>query len=283
MSSAKRKCRQYSVSYLQFRFIPAPRSELQSMCLLCNKVFSNEAMKPSRLSEHLTKIYPDKADKSATFYQCLWDNFKKRETIGSMFASSFEKSVDGLLASYNLSLMIAKKGKPHTIGEELILLAVKKVLNTVWKHKACSSVIKSIPLSNDTVQRRIDEIPADAEHKLCHTLRNTEFSLQLDESSLVGNESLLLGYVRFVHNEVLCDKLAIALSLNTDSRGETAFQEVKTYFETNAIPLTNVIVCVTDAAASMMGLYREFNAFLKSENPNVIICYCVIQRQHLLA
>ena len=79
------------------------------MRLLCTKVFSNEAMKPSRFSEHLTKIHPDKADKSATFFQCLWDNFKKRKTIGSRFASSSQQSIDKLLASYNLSLMIAKK------------------------------------------------------------------------------------------------------------------------------------------------------------------------------
>ena len=67
------------------------------------------------------------------------------------------------------------------------------------------------------------------------------------------------------------------------TRGETVFQEVKTYFETNAIPLTNVIACATDGAPSMMGRYHGFNAFLKSENPNMIICHCVIHRQHLVA
>ena len=114
---------QYSVSYLQYGFIPAPHSEWQPICLLYNKIFSNEAMKPSRLSEHLTKIHPDKADKRATFFQCHWDNFKKRRTIGLMFASSSQRSVDGLLGSYHLSLILAKKGKPHTAGEELILPA----------------------------------------------------------------------------------------------------------------------------------------------------------------
>ena len=54
--------------------------------------------------------------------------------------------------------MIAKKGKLHTTGEELILPAVKEVLNTVLHHNACSSAINPIPLSNDTVQRRIDEM-----------------------------------------------------------------------------------------------------------------------------
>ena len=123
---------------------------------------------------------------------------------------------------------------------------------------------------------------ANVEHKLCNTLRNTEFSLQLDESTLPGNELLLRGYVCFVHNGVLCEELAIASSLDTDTRGETVFQEVKAYFETNAIPLTNV-ACATDGTPSMIGRYRGFNAFLKSKNPNVIICHCVIHGQHLVA
>ena len=118
----------------------------QSLILTCSRcvsyaVFSNKAMKPSRPSEHLTKIHSAKADKSATFFQCLWDNFIKRKTVGSMLVSSSQQSVDGLPASYNLSLMIAKKGKPDAIDEELILPAVKEVLNNVLHHKACSSVI----------------------------------------------------------------------------------------------------------------------------------------------
>ena len=112
---------------------------------------------------------------------------------------------------------------------------------------------------------------------------SAEFSLQLNDLTLPGNESLLLGYVRFVHKGVLCEELAITLSLNTETRGETIFQDDKTHFETNAIQLTNVIACATDGAPSMMGRYRGFNAFFKSENPNVIICHCVIYRQHLVA
>ena len=42
---------------------------------------------------------------------------------------------------------------------------------------------------------------------------------------------------------VVHEELAMALSLNADIRGETVFQEVKTYFEKNQIPLTNVIAC----------------------------------------
>ena len=68
-----------------------------------------------------------------------------------MFSNLSQQSDDGLHASYNLSLMIARKGKPHTIGEELILQSVKEVLDTVLHHKVSSTVIKSIPLSKNTV------------------------------------------------------------------------------------------------------------------------------------
>ena len=123
----------------------------------------------------------------------------------------------------------------------------------------------------------------DIEDNLCSIIRNTEFSLQLDESTLPGNESLLLGYVRFVYDGVLHEELAMALSLNADTRGETVFEEVKTYFEKNQIPLTNVIACATDSASSMMGRYHGFMAFLKAASPNVLTIHCVIHQQHLVA
>ncbi|CAH1998299.1 unnamed protein product [Acanthoscelides obtectus] len=67
--------------------------------------------------------------------------------------STKEETYTGLRASYNISLLIAKSGKPHTIGEKLILPAVEEVLKTVL-HKPASDIIKRIPLSNNTVERR---------------------------------------------------------------------------------------------------------------------------------
>jgi len=127
---------------------------------------------------------------------------------------------------------------------------VKEVLH----HKASSTVIKSIPLSNNTVHRRVDEMATNTEDSLYSIMRNTEFSLQLDESTLPGNEYLLLGYVRFVLDGVVHEELAMALSMNADTRGETVFQEVKTYFEKKSDSIDQyVIACATDGAPSMTG------------------------------
>ena len=69
----------------------------------------------------------------------------------NMFTSSSKNSDDGLKASYNISLLIVKAGEPHTIGEELILPAVKEVIKTVL-YKSPEQVIKSISLSDNSVQ-----------------------------------------------------------------------------------------------------------------------------------
>ena len=151
------------------------------MCLVCEKNFSNEAMKPSRLLEHLQKIHPDKSGKILAFFHSLRDHFLKRKTM-NMFTSSSKNSDDGLMASYNISLLIAKAGKPHTIGEELILSAVKEVIKTVL-HKSPEQVIKSIPLSDNSDQRRVDKMTENVEETLSKMLMTTEFSLQLDEST----------------------------------------------------------------------------------------------------
>ena len=83
-----KKCRQYSVEYLKYGFIPAPHNKQLPMCLMCDKVFTNESMKPCKLLEHLTKKHYDKADKSLSYFQFLRDQFQKRKTIDNVFTST---------------------------------------------------------------------------------------------------------------------------------------------------------------------------------------------------
>lgn len=139
-------------------------------------------MKPSKLEDHLRRCHPDKIDKDLKYFQTLKEKYERRPTVQSMFASTSQSNDDGLRASYNISLLIAKSGKPHTIGEHLILPAVEEVLKTVL-HKPAFDVLKRIPLSNNTVQRRIDEMSSDIESFLCNYLQTTNFSIQLDEST----------------------------------------------------------------------------------------------------
>ncbi|CAH1980987.1 unnamed protein product [Acanthoscelides obtectus] len=174
-------------------------------------------MKPSKLQDHLRRCHPDKTEKNLKYFQTLKDKFQKRPTLDRMFASTSQRNDDGLRASYNISLLIAKSGKPHTIGEKLILPAVEEVLKTVL-HKPASDIIKRIPLINNTVERRIDEMSSDIESFLCNYLQTTHFSIPLDESTFPDNAALLLAYVRFIMNQAIYEELLFARTLITDTK-----------------------------------------------------------------
>jgi hypothetical protein len=75
-------------------------------------------------------------------------------------------------------------------------------------HKPAFDIIKKIPLSNNTVQSRIDEMAQSVEELLCEFLKATKFSIQLDESNLPGHKALL-AYVRFVKEEKICQELLL--------------------------------------------------------------------------
>ena len=121
----------------------------------------------------------------------------KTPSLQQLIGTTSKWDDDGLRASYNISLLIAKSGKPHTINEERILPAVSEVISTVL-HKPGFDITKRNPLSNNSVQRRINEMAQCVENSLCDYLKISKFSLQLEESTLPGNEALLLAYVRFV-------------------------------------------------------------------------------------
>ena len=57
-----------------------------------------------------------------------------------------QKRCPYLAFSYNISLMISKSGKPHTIDVELIILVISKVIRTVL-HNTASCIIKKMRLT----------------------------------------------------------------------------------------------------------------------------------------
>ena len=164
--------------------------------------------------------------------------------------------------------------------------AIEEVLKTVL-HKPAYDILKRIPLSNNTVQRRTDDMSHDVESFLCNYLQTNHFSIQLDESTLPGNEALLLAYVRFVMDQEIHEELLFARTLTTDTKGESIFNVLKDYFIEKAIPLSNTIAAAAaaeaDGAPAMFGRYRGFISHLKQNVPGVFGIHCVIHRQHLVA
>ena len=88
-----------------------------------------------------------------------------------------------LTVSYLISLQIAKCKKPYSNGEELIKPSVTAACNELLGQSAASKM-KDIPLSNDTVERRISGMAGHAEMQLTEKIKKNRNFLHYNWTNL---------------------------------------------------------------------------------------------------
>ena len=84
------------------------------------------------------------------------ENGLKRSRLDTTGVFS-QQSIACIEASYVVSLRIARQHRPHTIGEDLILPCAKDMVRIVFGNVFANN-LSSIPLSNNTVVRRISDM-----------------------------------------------------------------------------------------------------------------------------
>jgi hypothetical protein len=70
--------------------------------------------------------------------------------------------------------------KSHTTAESLIMPACKIIVRTMVGKEAESEIDK-VPVSDNTVSRRVDDMSQEVEDVLFEILKSTNFALQVDE------------------------------------------------------------------------------------------------------
>ena len=83
-------------------------------------------------------------------------------------------------ASYEVAYLIGKQGKSHTIGETLVKPAALQMAN-IMLGKAAKDKLALVPLSNNVVKSRINDISEDILNQVVADLKAspTKFSQQL--------------------------------------------------------------------------------------------------------
>ncbi|GFY56386.1 SCAN domain-containing protein 3 [Trichonephila inaurata madagascariensis] len=231
MSSTSKKRvtfnRQYHESYLKYGFVGTGDSHKPNpLCIICGDQFSNEVMKPSKLLRHLNAKHPGEKHKSLEYFER-----KKREHEGQKKFMRTTTSIkeNALRASYLVANRIAKTKKPFTIGEELFFPAAKDICRELLGEAAVEKVAH-VPLSADTVTRRIEEIAEDIEAQLFERINaSLWYALQVDESADIDNKSKLLAYVRYLYQEDVHEDLLCALPLPTNTTGAELFKSLDGY------------------------------------------------------
>ena len=78
-----------------------------------------------------------------------------------------------LAASYKVAHLVAKAQKPHTIAESLILPAAI-AMTTAMHGEKIASALKQIPLSNDSMSKRINELANDMKWQLIERVKKLQ-------------------------------------------------------------------------------------------------------------
>ena len=115
---------------------------------------SNSSMKPSYLRRHLTTKHPKVTNEPLAFFKSKLEDLKSCQNQ-LQFHSCGGATKKALKASYLASYRIAIKGLPHTLVEDVCLLVAKDMVECMIGKKE-AKILDMIPVSNNTVSRRID-------------------------------------------------------------------------------------------------------------------------------
>ncbi|GFV20186.1 zinc finger BED domain-containing protein 5 [Trichonephila clavipes] len=170
--------------------------------------------------------------------------------------------------------------KPHTIAEELILPAAIEIVETMFGDNFAKE-LQSIPLSNDTVSRQIDDIAEDVEQQLFGKLRDKSFSIQLDEATDSNKDAHFIAYVRFWDEGLSTTEEEIFIDFTSSGEikrqfcNKTLFQfwaevddefsELKTKAFRILLPFSTSYLCETGFSAVAAALKTKYRSQLNIE------------------
>ena len=148
------------------------------MCSLCSKVLAADSIRPGKLKRHLETTLSDYVDKPKEFFERKLDEFTKQK---QMLKDVVHSSSNALLASYLVpNYRIAKCKKPHTVADTLVLPAAIDMVKIMFG-ESYAKQLRRIPLSDNTVSRRINDISEDICNQLVSRVRTSKFAIQVDE------------------------------------------------------------------------------------------------------
>lgn len=177
--------------------------ELQKpQCILCNAVFSDANMKPSKLQEHFNNKHGGGGVEGHDFESLKTKRayFQSCGTLPRLGFVSVDKPL--LLALYQVVYKVTKSKKLYTIAEELIKPCA---LEMATMGQGTRKKLELVLLSNNIIHNWIGDLSDDILDQVISYVRFSalKISLQLAESTEVSNCSQLIALVRYVSDGIV--------------------------------------------------------------------------------
>ncbi len=275
---AAKKLRRYDEAYLQFGFTVT--ADLRPQCVMCAEVLANDSMKPCKLKRHLETKHAGIKNKPAEYFKRKLDGLHQQQATISVHSTVSKQCLE---ASYVVAKRIGKLGKPHTIAETLILPAAQDMCRIMIGDSAAAK-LGAVPLSNDTVARRIEDMSNDIREQLIEFVKKSPYyALQLDESTDIAGQAQLLTYVRYLRDKAIEEDVLFCRPLQSHTTGEAIFNVLDIFIRENGLAWDRCVGLCTDGAQAMTGRERGLAARVQQVAPLVKWTHCMVHREALAA
>jgi len=265
----------YGFTYINENGVDLPQ------CVICGNVLANASLKPNKLLRHLETNHNEYRNKTTDFFLRKRDELKiNKKNIKSY--TTVDKVY--LKCSFIAAMHIARTKKPYNIGEKLIKPCMVDICSELFGNEHVSK-IKNIPMSDDTIHKRILCIANDIEYQLVEKINKSLFyAIQLDESTDISNSTILLIYVRYIDDTFndIKEEFLCTLKLKTFTTADEIFKTMNSYMISKNINWASCIGICTDGAASMTGIHSGVVSRVKEvAHAHLISTHCFIHREQL--
>jgi len=276
--SGRKKTRKCDSSYLNFGFTVAEREGVEHpQCVICCKVLAAECMLPSKLKHLFTTNHNNLPGKPREFFARKLSEMNKQSVL---FSKSLHTPAKAQLASFTVAYRNAKCKKTHTIAEELVLPSARDLVSTMTEESAAQK-LKAVPLSNNTICRRIDKISDDINPKSAK-MRGNEFSLQIDEATTSNKDAYLICYVRFIDNDDnIVEDLLFCKPVFAKCRAHELFAILNNFFQENNLEWKHCVGLCTDGVRALSGRFGGLRTLVQGVAVNAKWTHGLIHREAL--
>ena len=247
--------------------------------MLCLTVLAHNSLKETKLRRHLESNHGNFVNKSLEVFKEKEHQVKRsridRPTAWGGIIYSHSHAVR---ASFAVAWKIARAKAPHTAVENLIKPACVEMAR-IMCGDAVANKLEMVPLSNDTMKRRIKKLSRNILQQTIAAIRHCErSSLQLDETTDIGSDAQLMVFVRYFDTNDFVEQFLFCRPLAKNTTGEEIFKKVDFFFEEHQLEWSNCVSVCADGAPAMMGSNKGFMSFVKRKNNNI---HCLLHRENL--
>ena len=148
--------------------------------------------------------------------------------------------------------------------------------------EAAASKFQIVSLSNGTITRRIVEMSNNIECQLLEKIKSSPYySIQLDESTDVGNAALLLVFVRYCADGNIDDDLLFCKELPTRTTANELMRCLYSHFTSKGMEWKKCVGVFTNGAVSMTGVHHGVVKQIQDKAENAKWTHCFLNRQNL--